>query len=165
MQAFEDCPIECLDLSLCINLESIVIGTSAFEGCEYFTGLDLSSCTVLNEVLIGKSAFKDCRSFVVLKFSPNLRSLVINDNAFSCLNLKEFVVPNRVNCLKIWNDVFANCTELKIFTIPESVTVLTLERSSFSSYCTVRAPEKLKKKIELWRYQYKIEYYKSESES
>ncbi len=165
MYAFKGCPIECLDLSLCINLESIVIDSSAFEGCEYFTGLDLSSCTVLNEVLIGRSAFKDCRSFVVLKFSPNLRSLVINDNAFSCLNLKEFIVPNSVNCLKIWEDVFANCTELKIFTIPESVTVLTLVWSSFSSYCTVRVPEKLKKELGLWRHLYKIEYYKSESES
>ncbi len=140
--AFVSCTIECLDLSSYTELESIVIGDEAFSqsliesiilpknvknltigkwafcDCQYFTGLDLSSCTVLESVLIEYSAFNGCRNFVMFKLSPNLKSLVINDKVFSCLPLKEFIVPDSVKYLRIGNETFARCRNLEKVKIP-----------------------------------------------
>ena len=54
----------------------------------------------------------------MFKLSPNLKVLVIDNDVFSCLPLKEFIVPDSVNYLRIGNETFAGCQDLEKVKIP-----------------------------------------------
>ena len=93
----------------------IIIGDSAFSGCNALTSL-----TIPNSVTsIGDGAFYNCNALTSLTIPNSVTS--IGDYAFSvCSALTSLTIPNSVT--SIGDSAFYNCNALTSLTIPNSVT-------------------------------------------
>ena len=147
------------------NVKNLIIGEYAFSGCKSIENLDLSSYEKLENIFIDKNAFRGStiKSLILPK---NVDSLTIQECAFRCCEHFETLdlsLANQLRSIYIANDNFSG---KKLVTIPKSVTKLELFERSFGFCCKVLVPERFKEQLsDLSRPVYKIEYYKSESDS
>ena len=150
------------------NVKNLIIGEYAFSGCKSIENLDLSSYEKLENIFIDKNAF-DKSTIKSLIFPKNVYSLTIKVFAFRrCEHFKTFdlSLANQLRSIYIADYTFQLNKTLESVTIPKSVTELELFESSFYFGCKVLVPERFKEQLsDLSRPDYKIEYYKSESDS
>ena len=150
------------------NVKNLIIGEYAFSGCESIENLDLSSYEKLESIFIDKNAFRGStiKSLILPK---NVDSLTIQECAFRCCEHFETLdlsLANQLRSIYIADDSFSDNKTLEPVTIPKSVTELKLFEFSFGFGCKVLVPERFKEQLsDLSRPVYKIEYYKSESDS
>lgn len=109
---FNGCKISSLDLSNCIDLETIEY--NAFSNCSQLTNVDLSGCSNLK--LIENSVFQDCEVLSTINFS-NCTSLKIleADVFWRCRSLSSIVLTDNIPLEKIGSDSFRFCEQLSSF--------------------------------------------------
>lgn len=108
--------------SLCENLEEVVIagkvlsiGTYVFESCNNLINVDLGE----NLTIISSGMFSGCSNIRNLNISNSVTELHMN--AFDGIAITDFVVPEGVERLYIYNAIY---DDYQSITIPKSVTYI-----------------------------------------
>ena len=124
LSAFEP-QLKTLDISKNVNLETIVLGSSAYKKSE-LTKLDVSKNTKLTQI-----SAENCKLTAVTGIAPTVKNIYLSSNELSSLTFPEFTVKGTI---QIHNNKFT------LATLPKKPAITTTSKYKYAPQAPIAEP-------------------------